>query len=88
MEVAITKMSSKGQIVIPVEMRADILEGDKLLIIQNNKQWIMKKASELDKNVTGDIEFARKTEEAWKRIEGGKGIKIDFDNLLEKMKNW
>ena len=47
MEVAITKMSSKGQIVIPAEMRADISEGDKILIIQNDKQLIMKKASNL-----------------------------------------
>ena len=28
MDVAITKMSSKGQIVIPTEMRKDIKEGD------------------------------------------------------------
>ncbi len=78
MEVAITKMSSKGQIVIPAEMRADISEGEKLLIIQNDKQIIMKKASDLDKNMAEDIEFARRTEEAWKRIETGKGIKMDF----------
>lgn len=88
MEVAITRMSSKGQIVIPAEMRADILEGDKILIIQNNKQLIMKKASDLDKNVAEDIEFAKRTEEAWKRIEAGKGIKMDFDDFLEEMKKW
>ena len=88
MEVAITKMSSKGQVVIPAEMRGDISEGEKLLIIQNGKQLIMKKASELDKNVAEDIEFARRTEEAWKRIEDGKGIKMDFDEFIEEMKKW
>ena len=88
MEIAITKMSSKGQIVIPAEMRANILEGEKLLIIQNNKQLIMKKASQLDKNVAEDIEFARRTEEAWKRIEEGKGIKMDFDKFIAEMKKW
>ena len=35
-----------------------------------------------------DIEFARKTEEAWKRIEEGKGIKMDFDDFLKEMKKW
>ena len=88
MEIAITKMSSKGQVVIPVEMRANILEGDKILIIQNDRQIIMKKASDLDKNMAEDISFAKKTEEAWKRIESGKGIKSDFDDFLEEMKKW
>ena len=71
-------MSSKGQVVIPAEMRKGFHEGDKLLIIQNDKQIIMKKASELDKNVAEDIEFAKKTEEAWKRIKERKDIKIDL----------
>lgn len=88
MEIAITKMSSKGQIVIPAEMRTDISEGDKLLIIQNDKQIIMKKASDLDKNLADDIEFARRTEEAWRRIESGKGIKMDFDDFIKEMKKW
>ena len=88
MDIAITKMSSKGQIVIPAEMRADISEGDKLLIIQSDNQLIMKKASDLDKNMAEDIEFARKTEEALKRIEAGKSIKMDFEDFLEEMKKW
>jgi AbrB family looped-hinge helix DNA binding protein len=88
MDVAITRMSSKGQVVIPAEMRKGILEGDKLLIIQNEGQLIMKKASKLDKNVAEDIEFARKTEEAWQRIEDGKGIKMDFDDFIKEMKKW
>lgn len=88
MDVAITRMSSKGQVVIPAKMREDIPEGEKLLLIQNDKQIIMKKASELDKNVAEDIEFARRTEEAWKRIEAGKGIRMDFDKFIEEMKKW
>jgi bifunctional DNA-binding transcriptional regulator/antitoxin component of YhaV-PrlF toxin-antitoxin module len=88
MNVAITRMSSKGQIVIPVKMRNDFLEGEKLLIIQNDKQLIMKKASDLDKNMAEDIEFAKRTEEAWKRIEEGKGVKMDFDDFIREMKKW
>ena len=88
MNVAITKMSSKGQVVIPTEMRTDIREGDKLLIIQNEGQLIMKKASKLDSNLKEDLEFAKKTDEAWKRIEQGKGIKMDFDDFIDEMKKW
>ncbi len=88
MDVAITRMSSKGQVVIPAEMRESIHEGDKLVIIKNNGQLIMKKAKKLDKNLAEDLEFAKRTEEAWKRIKEGKGIKMDFDEFVEEMKKW
>jgi len=88
MDVAITKMSSKGQVVIPVEMRAGIIEGEKLLIIQNDGQLIMKKANKLDSNLMADLEFAKKTNEAWKRIEEGKGVRMDFDDFIDEMKKW
>ena len=88
MDVAITRMSSKGQVVIPAEMRENIHEGDKLIIIKNDKQLIMKKAKELDKNLAEDLEFAKRTEAAWKRIKEGKGIKMDFDDFVEEMKKW
>lgn len=88
MDIAITKMSSKGQVVIPAEMRSDINEGDKILIIQNNGQLIMKKASKLDSNLKDDFEFAKKTDKAWKRIREGKGIKMGFDDFIDEMKKW
>jgi len=72
MDIAITKISSKGQVVIPAEMRMDLHEGDKLILIKNNRQLIMKKATDLDKNLKEDLEFAKRTEEAWKRYEKGR----------------
>ena len=88
MELAITKMSSKGQVVIPADMRNDIKEGDRIVIIKNDHQLIMKKATKLDKNLAEDLEFAKKTEEALKRIEKGKGAKMGFDDFIEEMKKW
>jgi AbrB family looped-hinge helix DNA binding protein len=88
MDVAITKMSSKGQVVIPADMRKDIAEGDNLVIIRSHDQIIMKQADKLDKNFAEDIAFAKKTEDAWTRIKEGKGIKMDFDEFIEEMKKW
>jgi len=45
-QIDMTKMSSKGQVVIPQELREDFNEGDKLVVIRNNDQIILKKASE------------------------------------------
>jgi AbrB family looped-hinge helix DNA binding protein len=88
MDVAITKMSSKGQIVIPAEMREGIDEGEKILLIKNDNQIILKKASSLSKSLEEDLAFARRTEEAMKRIEDGKGTRMDFDEFMEEINKW
>ena len=88
MEMAITKMSSKGQVVIPSEMRRNIKEGEKLLIIKNNDQLIMKKAIDLDKNLKEDLEFARRTKEAWKEYEQGKFTSSSVKEFLRELKKW
>ena len=86
MQVEITRMSSKGQIVIPKEMRKNIPEGEKLIILQEGDQLVIKKVQTLDKNFKEDLEFARRTEEAWKRYEKGEFITMDADEFLKKLK--
>ena len=81
-------MSSKGQIVIPQEMREDIAEGDKMVIIKNDGQLILKKMDDFDKNLKEDLEFAKRTEEAWKEIDAGKGTKTSVEDFLKEMKSW
>jgi AbrB family looped-hinge helix DNA binding protein len=88
MEIALTKMSSKGQVVIPAELRKGIKEGDKLVIIKNDHQLIMKKASELDENLKEDLEFAKKTEEAWKSYERGEFKSMDSKEFLKTIERW
>jgi len=86
--ISITKMSSKGQIVIPQDMRAGLSEGEKLVIIKNGQQIILKKMDDFDKNLEEDLEFAKRTEKAWKEIEAGKGISFEFDDFIKEMKKW
>ena len=88
MEIAITKLSSKGQVVIPSELREGMKEGDKLIVIKNDHQLILKKATELDKQLKEDLEFARRTEEALKRYERGQFKRMDFDEFISEMKKW
>ena len=86
MEIGITKMSSKGQIVIPREIRKEIKEGEKLLVFSSNGKIILKKASKMDEEFKEDLEFAKKTEEAWREIDKGNFIELDSENLDEMMK--
>ena len=39
-----TKMSSRGQVVIPLDMREGIKEGDKLIVIKKDNEIILKKS--------------------------------------------
>lgn len=87
-EIETTRMSSKGQVVIPSGFRRHIKEGDTLLVLKNNEQIILKLASAMDKQLAEDIEFARRTEEAWKEIEAGKGVRMSAGDFLKEMKNW
>jgi len=82
----VTRISSKGQIVIPSNMRGDLKEGDELLIIKDEDRIILKKANKLTEKIKDDLEFAKRTEKAYKRIEAGEGIKMDFDNFIKEMK--
>lgn len=68
----ITPMSSKGQIVISSEMRA-------------GKQLILKSVKDFDENIQEDLEFARRTEEAWKSYERGEFKSMSADEFLNEL---
>ena len=84
-EIAITKISSKGQVVIPQEMRDGLKEGDKLIIIKNDNQIILKKADDFSETFEEDLKFAKRTEEAWKRYEKGEFKKLPMDEFLREL---
>lgn len=84
----ITRISSKGQIVIPKDMRAGFKEGEKLLIIKDKGRLILKKATSADENFKEDLEFARRTEEAYKRHERGEFIQMDAEDFLKELEKW
>jgi len=84
--IAVTKMSSKGQIVIPAEMRADIKKGEQIVIIKAGDQIIMEKASKFDEKLKEDLIFAKRTEEAYKKYERGEFKEMDFDKFIAELK--
>ena len=88
MDVSTTRMSSKGQIVIPQDMRQDIKEGDKLIIIRNDNRIILRKVSDLDKALKEDLVFAKRTDEALKRYEKGQFKEMEFGDFLKEVNKW
>lgn len=71
-EIGITRMSSRGQIVIPIEMRRDISEGEKLIIVKRDNDLIIKKSIP-EMALWSEKSLARtwlnkKEDEAWKDL--------------------
>ena len=87
-DVGLTKISTKGQIVIPNDLRNDFKTGEKLIVIKSDNRLIIKKASDLEGNLKEDLEFAKRTEEAWKRYEKGEFVSMDKDDFLTALKKW
>ncbi|MEK6950876.1 MAG: AbrB/MazE/SpoVT family DNA-binding domain-containing protein [Nanoarchaeota archaeon] len=88
-ELEITTMSSKGQIVIPVEMRKDFREGEKFVVIKVGKRIILKSVEEFDENIEEDLEFSRRTEEAWQRYEKGEFVgPLTAEEFKKRMESW
>lgn len=72
MMVDTTRMSSRGQIVIPQEMREDIQEGEKLIIIKTKDEIVLKKSLP-ESALLSEKSLARnwlnkKEDEAWKDL--------------------
>lgn len=84
-DIAITSVSSKGQIVIPLDMRKDLKEGEKLIILRTKEHIILKKASTVRKQLTDDLEFAKKTEEAWIEYDKGNFKTQSADDFLSEL---
>ena len=87
-EIDITKMSSKGQIVIPIEMRKGFSKGEKLVIIRSGDKLLLKKANDFEKNIRDDLAFAKKTEEAIKRYEHGHFKSMNETEFLSELEKW
>jgi AbrB family looped-hinge helix DNA binding protein len=72
MQIDTTKMSSRGQVVIPLDMRKDIREGEKLIVIRKDDEIIIKKEVS-EWTLLSEKSFAKtwlnkKEDEAWKNL--------------------
>jgi AbrB family looped-hinge helix DNA binding protein len=85
MDVAVTKVSSKGQIVIPSNMRKNIAVGDEFLIIKEDNKFIMKKINELAKDLKKELVFAQRVEKAWNLYEKRKFKSSSAKKFLEEL---
>lgn len=87
MEIELTKVSSKGQVVIPqkVRERLKIKEGETLAVSAENDLVVLKKVSN---PLEEDLETIEEIKEAWKEIESGKYKRLTSEEFLKEIKKW
>jgi len=88
MEFDITKMSSKGQVVIPqgVRDRLTLKDGQMLAVSTKDNLIVLKKVeNNLEKE---ELETLAEIKEAWKEIEAGKCRKVSKEEFLRNIKEW
>ena len=86
MDYAIAKMSTKGQIVIPSGLRADIHAGEEFLIIKDNDRIILKSMDGVAEDLKEDLIFAERVEKTWQEYDKGKFVKKSKKDFLEALR--
>ncbi len=83
-----TRVSSKGQIVIPKDIRdnLDIQEGDLLAAVSEENFIILKKVN--PKITREEKVLLKRIKEAWDSIDRGDYKEMEGSELLEEMKKW
>lgn len=87
-EFALTKISSKGQIVIPAQLRKSFSKGEELLIIKNKESIILHRLKKLDKKFKEDLAFALRTEKMLQKYERGEFKQKTAKDFLKELKKW
>ncbi|MCC7572457.1 MAG: AbrB/MazE/SpoVT family DNA-binding domain-containing protein [Candidatus Methanofastidiosum sp.] len=83
-----TRVSSKGQIVIPKDIRdnLDIKEGDLLAAVSEENFIILKK---IDPKITEEEKvLLKRIKESWDSIDRGDYTEMEGSELLKEMKKW
>lgn len=86
MDFGITKLSSKGQIVIPKNLRKKMGVGEEFLVVREKDQLLLKSLKGLSEKIKDDLRFAAKTEEAYQRIEAGEVIVRSKEDFLKELR--
>ena len=81
----VTKISTKGQIVIPESIRENIEVGTAFTVTKTNKMIILKEIEGLTKK---EMKEMKELDKIWKDIDEGKGTTLNAEEFLKEIKSW
>ena len=80
-----TKLSTKGQIVIPEKIRENLEVGTVFNISKRGNLIILKKIEGLSKEEEKEM---KELDKIWKDIDEGKGITMSKEKFLKEIESW
>lgn len=80
-----TKLSTKGQVVLPESIREGIDVGTAFMVTRSNKLIILKEIEGLTEEEKREL---KELDKIWKDIDEGRGTTMDVDEFLNEMKTW
>ena len=81
----ITKLSTKGQIVIPESLRKGLGVGTAFVVSRQDGLIVLKEVNGLTKE---EMEEMKELDKIWKDIDSGKGTTQNVEEFLKEMKTW
>ena len=88
MQIATTTLSSKGQIVIPAQIRNSFQAGEQFLVFQEDDAIVLRKTSSMKEKLKEDLEFERRTRKALEEFDKGNFISMEGEDFLKEMDKW
>ena len=87
MEIELTKMSSKGQVVIPLDVRRrlNLKDGETLAISTKDDLVVLKK---IKNPLEDDLRTLEEIKDVWNEIESGKFKKMSGADFLKEIETW
>ncbi|MBT4577314.1 AbrB/MazE/SpoVT family DNA-binding domain-containing protein [Candidatus Woesearchaeota archaeon] len=81
----ITKLSTKGQIVIPEKLRSDLEVGEAFVVIKKENLLVLRKIEGLSKTEIQELEELQKI---WNEIDKGNCKTSTQDGFIKEMESW
>ncbi len=81
----ITKLSTKGQIVIPENLRKGLQAGTPFIVTKQEGLIVLKEVKDLTKQ---EMEEMKELDKVWKDIDSGKCESYTEEEFFKKMKEW
>ena len=81
----ITKLSTKGQIVIPEKLRSNLNVGEAFVVVRKENLLVLRKIEGLSKDEIQELEELQKI---WNEIDGGRCKTSTQEEFIKEMESW
>ena len=81
-------LSDDGSVVVPAGLKKRFKVGDVFVALGDDDKLVLEKVKAIDEQLLEDLEFARRTREAWKQYDNGEFRTLSVDEFLKESATW